>query len=98
MRQEHADAVAEEGRCDRNPIHGGVLQPHGGRLGGMNLGCGEFKISGTDVGLVRNRLAGGMKKCWEGEPSLKLARETRVELTDRKLNSRADWPSDPSPV
>ena len=42
----------------------------------MHLGCGEFKISGTDVGLVRNLLNGGLTKCWEGEPSLKLARET----------------------
>ena len=53
VRQEHKDAVAEEGRRDREPMHGGVLQPHMGRRDGTHLGCREFQIHGTDVGPFR---------------------------------------------
>ena len=37
---------------------------------------GDFQIYGTDVGPVRQRLAGGPPKFWEGTLSLDPARET----------------------
>ena len=39
---EHADAVEEEARRDREPMHAGVLQPHGRRQGGVYRRGGDF--------------------------------------------------------
>ena len=36
VRQENLDAVAEEGRRNREPMRGGVLRPHRGRGGGIH--------------------------------------------------------------
>ena len=76
MQQEHADVVAEEGRHNFEPICRGVLQPCGVRQDGIHRGCGDFQVSGTDVGPVRRRLASGLPEFCEGAPSLEMARGT----------------------
>ena len=53
VQQEHSNAVAEEGRHDRESMCGGAFQPHRGRQGGIHRGGGDLQISGTDVGPVR---------------------------------------------
>ena len=70
VQQEHADVVAEEGRHNFEPICRGVLQPCGVRQDGIHRGCGDFQVSGTDVGPVRRRLASGLPEFCEGAPSL----------------------------
>ena len=77
--QEHSDVVAEAGRRDCEPMHRGILQPHGGILGGVHQGCGDLQMPRTDVGLFRKRLAGGPPECWEGVPSMDPDRETAKE-------------------
>ena len=72
--------VAEAGRRDCEPMHRGILQPHGGILGGVHQGCGDLQMPRTDVGLFRKRLAGGPPECWEGVPSMDSDRETAKEI------------------
>ena len=79
VQQEHSDAVKEEGHRNSKPMRGGVLRPHEGRNGRMHRGRGDLQVPGTEVGPVRQRLAGGPSECWEGVPSLELARETATE-------------------
>ena len=68
--------VTEEGRCNRESMRRGVFQPHGGRQGGVHREGGEFQIPGADIGLVRQKRAGGLPECQEGIPSMELAGET----------------------
>ena len=49
--------MAEEGRCDREPMRGGVFQPHRGQRGTLHGGGGYFQVTGMDVGPVRQGLA-----------------------------------------
>ena len=58
MQQEHADSVAEEGRCDHEPMRGGVLQHHRVRQGRIHLGCGDIQYSRADARLVGLQLDG----------------------------------------
>ena len=55
--------VAEEGHCDREPMSGSVLQPHGGRRGGIHLGCGNVLLSRVDARPVGRLLLVGPTEC-----------------------------------
>ena len=79
MRPGHVDAVAEEGRCDCEPMCGGELQLHRRRRGGVYRGGGDFQVPGKDVGPVRQILDGGPSECWEGTPSMESYGETSKE-------------------
>ena len=71
--------MAEEGRRVRELMHGGVFKLHGGRQGIVHRGGGDFQIPGTDVGLVRWRLAGGPPEFREGTPIIELYGGTAKE-------------------
>ena len=62
--------VAEEGRRDREPIRGGVLQPRRRIRGGVYRGGGDFKVPVEDVVPVRRKLTCGPSEFWEGTPSM----------------------------
>ena len=79
VQTEHLYTLAEEGRRDREPMRGGVLQTHRRIRGGVYRGGVYFQISGKYIGAVIQRLAGSLPKHREGTSSMELAGENAKE-------------------